>query len=461
MSVKKHLRLILLTILFIESSQVISQVIEKNNSLAETIKRGVVLKLNDKGSSYFKFGMGVHLWYRNMEMNPNSINKNTELHINNYSDFALRRMRISAMINYESKHIIYTQFGLTSEASYNGLHSGIFFHDLWYKYRVGEKSYLGGGLHMWNGLSRLSNVSYATQLTLDNPGVNFPNVNVSDDFVRQYGVFFQGQLGKFDYSFSINQPLLSSTSKKILNDSEILDKGNYGIAYNRYHSNFSYKGYISYSMFNAESVSTTPFKKMTYYGKKGTFLNIGGGFQYVSDASGILVKEDANITKVVFNKQLSTSVDLWYEKPLINESVINIYSAFYNYEYGSNYLKSGAVMGGFATEDNPNDSPAQGVGINQFTIGTGNVVYLSVSYVIPKNIYNSNKKIMPFVACTYKNFEGLKEEFFQYDFGFHYLIMGDNVKLSTQYSTRPIYSSTSLEVTDVKGLFVLQLQAKF
>jgi len=404
MFAKKHLRLILLTILVIVSNQGISQVIDKNNSLETIIKKGVVLKLNDKGSSYFKLGMGVNIWYRNMEMNPNSINKNTELPINNYSDFALRRMRLSAIINYESNHIIYTQLGLTSEASYNGLHSGIFFHDLWYKARVAKKTYLGGGLHMWNGLSRLSNVTYATQMTLDNPGVNFPNVNVSDDFVRQYGVFFQGQLKRFDYSFSVNQPLLSSTSKKIFNDREILEKNDLGTAYNRYHSNFSYKGYVSYSIFNSEKVSTTPFKKMTYYGKKGTFLNIGGGFQYVSDGSGILIADDTNLPIVVFSKQLSLSIDLWYEKPLNNESAISVYSAFYKYDYGSNYLKSGAVMGGFATNDNTNITPAQGSGINQFTIGTGNVVYSSISYVIPKNIYNSDKKIMPFTRhktnCT-------------------------------------------------------------
>jgi|LGOV01.1.fsa_nt_gb hypothetical protein len=435
--------------------------LEKN--IDKIVKHGVVLKFNNAGSSYLKFGMGVQLWYRNMEMNPNTIDKRTEKPIDYYSDFALRRMRMSMMLNYEGQHFIYSQFGLTSESSYNGLHSGMFFHDLWYKARVAEKTYLGAGLHMWNGLSRLSNVTYATQLTLDNPGINFPNVNVADDFVRQYGVFLQGQISNFEYSFSVNQPLLPISSTKILNDSEIIENGNLNTAYNRYHSNFNYKGYVYYSLFEKESVAKTPFKRMTYYGEKGMFLNIGTGFQYVAEASGALMinlVDDTDVTVKQYS-QLSYAVDLWYEQPLMDESVLNIYTAYYKYEYGPNYLKSGSVMGGFAASNPNEDSPAQGSGINQFSIGTGDALYLSMSYVIPKNIFRSNKKIMPFYAVTYKNFEGLNEASVQHDFGLHYLILGNNVKLSAQYSTRPIYDSNSLKVIENKGLFTLQLHAKF
>jgi len=464
MYLNKYSFIIVLSILVTINTDVYSQSKEsKTPSIEKIAKKGLVLKLNEKGTSYMKFGVGVEFWYRNLEMNNGTIDKRTKSPINYYSDFALRRMRLSAMVNYENRHYIYTQIGLTSHANYGELHSGIFFHDLWYKTRIANKTFIGAGLHMWNGLSRLSNVTYTTQLTLDNPGVNFPNVNVSDDFVREYGVFLQGQLGRVDYSFSINQPIMSTLSTKILDDKQIIDKGEYGIAFNRYHSNFSYKGYASYSFFEKESVAVTPFKKMTYFGKKGTFLNIGAGFQYTPDASGVLEhnKEyDAKPTITLYD-QVSLSADLWFEKPLANESVLNIYSAYYRYDYGSNYLKSGAVMGGFATSDPDAETSAQGGGINQFSIGTGNVGYFSISYVVPQNIFKGKRKLMPFYAVTYKDFEGLNEASFQQDFGIHYLIMGNNVKISAQYSTRPDYNPTSLKISDYKGAFILQLHAKF
>ncbi len=464
MYLKKYLFLLVLILTVVTSSKTFAQ--EKNQSeidLEKVAKSGLKFSFNDRGSSYLKIGIGVQLWYRYMEMNPNTIDKNTKHPIDYYSDFALRRMRMSMMLNYENRHFVYTQFGLTSEASYNGLHSGIFFHDLWYKARIAKNTFIGGGLHMWNGLSRLSNVTYTAQITLDNPGINFPNVNVSDDFVRQYGVFLQGQFRKFDYSFSVNQPLLSSNSFKILNDNEIVAKGDLGIAFNRYHNNFNYKGYVSYSIFNKESVSKTPFKAMTYYGKKGSFFNVGAGFQYVDEASGIL-RQDVDIDQTLTveqHKQLSLSADVWFEKPLANESVLNIYAAYYNYDYGDNYLKSSAVMGGFATSSSNGGSTVQGAGINQFYIGTGDAMYFSIAYIIPRNIYESSKKIMPFYAVTRKNFEGLNEASIQHDFGVQYLILGNNVKLSAQYSTRPIFDSSTLLVSENKGMFVLQLHAKF
>lgn len=460
----KYSYIVLLAILILINNNLYSQTDEGvNDKVAEIAKKGVVVKLNKKGSSYVKFGMGLQFWYRYLETNPGTLDKSTEKPINYYSDFALRRMRMSVMFNYEGKHFMYSQFGLTSEANYGSMHTGIFFHDLWYKTRIATNTYLGAGLHMWNGLSRLSNVTYATQITLDNPGVNFPNVNVADDFVRQYGVFLQGQLGKFEYNFSVNQPMMPVISSKILNDDEILEKGNLDVAYNRYHSNFSYKGYVSYSLFNKESVAKTPFKKMTYFGKKGTFLNIGTGLQFTPEASGVLEFDDVNDVKPTVKQysQISFAVDVWYEKPLPNNSVLNIYSVYYRYDYGTNYLKSGSVMGGFASGNTQTDIPAQGAGINQFTIGTGNVGYFSISYVIPDNIFKSDKKLMPFYATTYKDFEGLNQASFQHDFGVHYMFLGNNVKLSAQYSTRPIFDSNTLKVIENKGAFVLQLHAKF
>ncbi|MCK5781441.1 MAG: hypothetical protein KAH10_02550 [Flavobacteriales bacterium] len=427
-----------------------------NKTIDRIAKEGFTFNVTESGSSSIKIGMGIHFWFREMQMNPGTIERSSLSPISHYSDIALRRMRMSFRMNIEGRHFLYAQFGLTSESNYNTLNSGMFFHDLWYKVKIAPKTYLGAGMHMWNGLSRLSNVTYATQMTLDNPGVNFPNVNVSDDFVRQYGVFFQGQLGKIDYQFSWNQPLMPTNSSKIFNDKEIEENGNVGVAYNRYHSNFSYKGYMAYSFLNHEKAEITPFKRMTYYGKSGRFLDLGAGFQFVSNASSAFDGE-----KIVHYNQTGLSVDIWYEEPLANESVLNIYTAYYNYGYGPNYLKISSVMGGFASPDPNKETAAQGSGIEQYIIGTGDILYFSISYVLPTTIYDSKKKIMPFAAVYYKDFEGLNEASFQTDFGIQYLVLSNNVKISAQYSFRPVYKESTLEVDEHKGALIVQLQAKF
>lgn len=427
-----------------------------NNLAAKAAKQGLKVKLNEKGSSFVKFGLGMQFWYRNGEMNPGTVNQNTQESITHYSDFALRRLRLSALVNFESKYYLYTQFGLTSQNNTNSNHRGMFFHDFWGKIRLAPKTYFGAGLHMWNGLSRLSNVSYGSIMTLDNPTFNFPNVNVSDEFVRQYGIFLQGQLGGFDYSFSLNQPILPKESSSLFNDQEIAEKENVGVAYNRYHSNFSYKGYVSYSFFEQEKVATTPFKSMSYFGKKGRFLNLGVGFQYTPEASGILNDQGA----VDQHQQLGLAADLWYEQPLPNESALNLYSAYYNYDYGDNYLRTVGVMNGFAAADPAGNVAAQGPGISQYYMGTGQIYYLNLGYTVPGSPFNTQHKMVPFYAMSYKDFEGLGEASHQHDLGVHYLILQNAVKISAQYSTRPVYDAETMKVSDHKGWFIMQLQFK-
>ncbi|PWJ43659.1 hypothetical protein [Sediminitomix flava] len=451
---------VLITLYVTTYGQEIGEKKEENKDPLAVLGKGLKLKLNDSGSSYLSFGMGMNFWFRSMEMNPGTIDKNTGEAIDHYSDFEMRRLRASMMANFDNKLIFYTQFGNTSYPTYGTNGKGMHFHSLWGKYKIAKDMYIGAGLHMWNGLSRLSNVSYASIMTLDNPGFNFPNVNVGDQVVRQVGVFWQGKAGRLEYQFAVNQPFLESGSSKIYTKDELLElvesnPENYGVAQNTYHNNFSYKGYVSYNFFYNEKVATTPYKAMSYFGNKGLILNLGAGFQYVNDASAIVSEESPN--DVSFHSQSAVAADVLFETPLPHESALTVYSAFYHYDYGDNYLWKTTVMGGFAANDPNSDVvPAQGGGIQQYTFGTGNVFYLNAGYVIP----NTNKKLMPFAAATYKDLEGLNEASWQGDLGMHYLIHGNNLKVTGQYSTRPIYNSESLTIDDHKGMFILQLQVK-
>ena len=61
--------------------------------------------------------------------------------------------------------------------------------------------HVGGGLHYWNGVSRLS--SNSTLNFYDN-GMrlffNWFNIEVTDQFARQFGVYAKGQIRKIGLS---------------------------------------------------------------------------------------------------------------------------------------------------------------------------------------------------------------------------------------------------------------------
>ena len=91
----------------------------------------------------------------------------------------------------------------------------LYIHDAWTEYAVKPgKLHLGAGIHYWNGVSRLSSHSTLTFMTLDAPistGMwNHRSVCTS------VGYLCQGQLGKLDYRVHINKPLPSGVSSSTI-----------------------------------------------------------------------------------------------------------------------------------------------------------------------------------------------------------------------------------------------------
>ncbi len=423
----------------------------KKDKFRETVNKGIKIKLNDSGSSFSKVIVGMQFWYRNAQLNPGTNNKQTGESISSYQDFATRRARIISYTNIEDRFYLWVHYGATNSASYDDQQKGMFFHDFWGKLKIAKNTYVGGGLHMWSGLSRYTMVGGLIQMSLDFPVTQFPNVNVSNQLNRQYGVFFQGRVSNFDYVFSVNQMMMPTTSKFLKTDAEIVTANKPNVAYNRRLSGFTYKGYVSYSFLNKERLSI-PFKFMTYHGKKGKIFNIGAGFNFAADASGAI--DNAGDTEVKKYDQFIWSADVFYETPLANKSSLTLYGVYYNANYGPNYLKKVAVMGGYAS----GGTSLNGPGIAEFNFGTGDMAYASIGYLLPKNIIPGKNGLMPYYSAQYRNFDGLNQASVQHDFGLNYLIVGNKVKLTAQYSTRPIYGKTTKEVDEYKGQFIMQMQ---
>ena len=410
--------------------------------------------LNKGGDSYVKFGVGSQIWVRYINNNPGTVNAAGEVADQSF-DIALRRMRLSVLASLD-KYMLYTQFGVNNQTYVNGgivtplsenKKPGLFFHDFWLKRTiVSEKLYLGIGLNAWNGISRLSNVGYGKNFTLDNPTFNFPNIERSDQIGRKIGLFVHGNIKRVNYRFSVSKPFAFDRPASSLPyvateiSSEKLES----------------KGYLFYQFFDQESFKT-PFTTMSYLGAKKLF-NVGFGFDYLPAST---MSTDSRGSTVIHNK-LQLGFDFLLELPYSRGSVFSLYGVGYFYDFGPNYLRSVGVMNignGGSFKGNP---LVQGGGNASFGIGTGNIYCISSAYILPS--YNSwLGRLQPFAAVNVRNFEALDEPAFCQNIGLNYLIKGNQIKYSFEYSTRPIYSGIPGTedrnvIVDRKGLFIFQVQ---
>jgi len=142
-------------------------------------------------------------------------------------------------------------------------------------------------------------------------------------------------------------------------------------------------------------------------------------------------------------------------------TALNAYSVFYKSDYGNNYLRNIGILNLHpstqAVSANPDASWAGG-GNAQPTIGSGNIWYTQLGYLLPK--LKNGTAFMPYATFTYKNFDRIGKGSGQFDLGLNYLINGHNAKITLQYSTRPVYKTVGADPVrnGSKGEMILQTQ---
>ena len=139
---------------------------------------------------------------------------------------------------------------------------------------------------------------------------------------------------------------------------------------------------------------------------------------------------------------------------------VTAYSVFYNYDFGPNYLRNLGIMNvGTATADPAytGDRALAGAGNLQPMMGTGNIWYTQAGILLPSSEEKPKVRIQPYGAYTYKNFEALDKSSSQFDIGANFFLDGHHAKITTQYSTRPVYITPN-KVESLKGEFTVQLQ---
>ncbi|WP_312764726.1 porin [Epilithonimonas sp.] len=429
---------------------------------------GLKLNINPEGDKYVRFILWNQIWLRNTEMNPGTMVSDEAT--KNSWNIGNRRLRVLAYAQITKRYMVLMHFGINNQTFINGGAPGttgtggngngkkpqMFFHDAWNEYavvlpgEVGKFSLsIGAGLHYYMGLSRMTMASTLNFLTVDSPIFTWPLIDNSDQFARQMGMFAKGKYGKFEYRFSLNKPFATNIAPvDVMNPAARVAVDNNG------NPEFSKAGYVEYQFLDSES-NLLPFKVGSYLGTKKVF-NLGAGFYHQKDGTRTSVNSQIEKHDIALY-----AIDAFADLPLgnaKNKMALSAYAGFYNYNFGPNYLRNLGIMN--VGSNDPNfigDKAITGAGNLQPMIGTGNIYYLQAGLLLPSNADKPKIRIQPFAAYTNKNFKALENSSSQFDVGANWFIDGHHAKLTTQYSTRPTYTSASAEPKS-KGEFILQFQ---
>ena len=429
---------------------------------------GLKFNINPEGTKYMRFIAWNQIWLRSSQMNPGTMIGDEG--ISKQEDIGLRRLRLLAYAQISPRYMILTHIGINNQTFINGGASGssgtggygagkkpgIFFHDAWNEYAVvlpkeGKPFSLsiGGGLHYYMGLSRMTMSSTLNYLAIDAPIFNWPLIENSDQFARQIGVFAKGKFNKWEYRFSLNKPFATNQAPVDVTNPETavaVDNSN--------NAKWSKAGYVEYQFFDKEA-NFLPFKVGSYLGTK-KMLNVGAGFYTAPSAT------KTSINGVVDRHPINLFAgDVFVDLPIGDKQkkmAVTAYSVFYDYDFGPNYLRNVGIMNEGVVDPTFTDSRAlAGPGNLQPMIGTGNIWYTQAGFLLPNKAEKPKLRIQPFAAYTYKDFDALEKASSQFDIGSNFFLDGHHAKITAQYSSRPVYL-TKDAVDSHKGEFLLQLQ---
>ena len=429
---------------------------------------GLKFNLNEDGSKFMRVIAWNQIWMRSAQMNPGTMIGGEAT--STATDIGNRRLRFLAYAQVSKRYMILTHFGINNQTFINGgaagtsgtggygagKKPGLFFHDAWNEYAVvlpqKDKKFsmtLGAGLHYYMGLSRLTMASTLNFLTIDAPIFNWPLIENSDQFARQVGLFAKGKYGKLEYRLSYNKPYATNlVPTNVTNANNAVAVDNSGM------TKWSKAGYFEYQFLDQEA-NVLPFKVGSYLGTKKVF-NVGAGFYTAPDATKTSV--NSAITK---HDIKLFSADIFLDLPVgkkENKMAVTGYSVLYDYDFGPNYLRNVGIMNIGSVDPNFTGNRAiAGAGNAQPTIGSGNIWYTQAGFLLPNKEAKPKIRIQPFGAVTYKNFDALEQSSTQFDVGSNFFLDGHHAKITTQYSTRPVYTTLTNRSGSL-GDFVVQLQ---
>lgn len=388
----------------------------------------LTLKLSEDGTKYIRF----IIWHQQWLQTNNLSDDNTNLQLN----ALVRRSRFLAYAQVSPRFLILSHWGLNnlstgnlSSLGNNGDGPQLFLHGAWSEFKISSNDalFVGGGLHYWNGLTRLSNQSTLNFMTLDNPRpfVHWHSLGITDQFARHLGFYLKGQMGKFDYRLAFNNPL---------NPANSLGKGkDYGgqtaLTYTGSAApnkdgdvvgNAVIEGYFRYNLWDTESTKL-PYQVGTYLGTKKV-LGVGlGFFAHPNGMYDTLTAKHGNV--------FHFAGDVFLDMPVgAKGDALNAYASFIRFDYGDDYMSRWA--------------------------GTGTNLYGHVGYFL------KSLQIMPYLAFQTGSYDAFDDNLNAFDVGVNYFVLGHNAKITLEYHTvqnNPLEGGTD-ESGDPQAISQLRLQ---
>jgi hypothetical protein len=385
---------------------------------------GMKFNLNEDGSKYLRVISWAQIWGQYNSDRPLDANGNEQADL----DFSVRRARVLLYAQINKDFLILTHWGLNSlnsdTMSPTGLGAGsqVFMHDAWAQYSLGKDNAIGGGLHYWNGISRLNNQSTLNLMTLDNQRQAWATLGLSDQFARHIGVYAKGAFGKFQYRVSMNGAATTNlqatavptnsgpatyTGKRLLGSKE---------------AGRTYAGYFEYGFLDSES-NFLPYKVGTYLGTKKVF-NIGAGFfshpngSVIADAAGNLSGENVTIF----------GLDAFYDVPVGTQgAALTAYALYQNNDYGKDYRLG-------------------------TTYETGSMVHGHLGYVLPGK---SKTRFQPYVSYDQRQIDAINDNASQVGIGANAFFSGHNSKLTLEYQTLKYGTNKAVNTITLQAMIYL------
>lgn len=414
--------------------------------------------LNADGSQYIKFGHLNQLWLRYEQNNPGSIAADRA--VDDTTDIGLRRTRFVLQGQLTDRIYFYTQYGMNNfnflSQTNGNRRIASYFHDAFGELRLtrGHQAIVGGGLTIANGLSRFSNPSGATIMTLDLPIFAQATVDQTDLFSRKLSVYMRGQIGRLNYRIIASDPFPMSTSGQPLAP---ISPDHATFAVNTHTK--QYQGLFIWNFWDTEPMTNT-FMQGTYLGKRSV-LNLEAGFITQKNATwtGTLAQpryHDLNLW----------SVAAYLDAPLdkIRETAVSAYVGYFDLDYGPGYLRNNGVMN-TANAVDPARASINGPGNAYPMFGTGSVWYGQLGYLMSKDLLGSNNgQLMPYVSVMSADYDRLHDRMNVFNAGINWLIKGHNSKITFDYQNRPVFNldaSGNIVQTSSRNQFLLQYQIAF
>lgn len=436
---------------------------ESAGSTPEPEKEALKFNINQSGSHYFQFTLMNQTWVRFNQSNPGTLVENRVK--DNTVDIGLRRTRFQAFGQITDRVFVYFQFGMNNFNSQfntgNNRKLHAFFHDALGEYKIskGNQLKVGGGLTIANGLSRFSQPSVSSIMTMDVPVFAQSTVDQTDEFSRKLSVFARGQVGKFDYRFILSDPFPITSSGAAQTGLQSYS------TFAQYGHTLQPQAYLMYQFFDHEN-HTTPYMTGTYLGKKKVFnIAVGGIFQ--KDA--MWRYDIASPADTIYEDLKLFAVESFLDMPLSGkQDAISAYAGFFNTDYGKNYLRFNGLMNPangsslHAVNGITGHGPTFGNAHPMF--GTGQVMYSQIGYLLPENFLKSKSRFMPYASFTHAKYDRLQGKTVEvFNAGINCLINGHKSKFTLDWQNRPTYENTATGIVkgSRKNSVILQYQVFF